>query len=226
MATIATSSRPAAASDHVWYAAYGSNMNPDRLRRYLLGGAPAGGMNPAAGQGARPSPGCRDGTAPLRSIPLALPGLLYFATESAVWTGGRAFYDPDASATAWARAYLLTLEQFSDIAAQEMYRPPGTDLDPTEAIRAGRSRLGPGRYETLVCPTTYDGLPVLTFTAPWRWRDLPGNAPAPAYLRHIAAGLLDTHHWSVPETAGHLATRPGADRRWTPDTVTDLLRGH
>ncbi|WP_051162613.1 hypothetical protein [Nocardia brevicatena] len=226
METIAISSRPSAVSDHVWYAAYGSNMNPDRLRCYLLGGAPDGGTNTPAGHGPGPPPGCRDGTTPLRSIPLALPGLLYFATESAVWTGGRAFYDPDVPATTWVRAYLLTLAQFSDIAAQEMYRHPGTDLDPAEAIRTGRSRLGPGRYETLVCPAICDGLPVLTFTAPWRWRDLPGNAPAPAYLRHIATGLLDTHHWSVPETAGHLATRPGADRRWTPNTVTDLLRDH
>ncbi|WP_040791161.1 hypothetical protein [Nocardia paucivorans] len=221
---MAISSRPVAATEYVWYAAYGSNMNPDRLRCYLLGGAPAGGTNPTVDRRPEPPSGCRDGTAPPRSIPLTLPGLLYFATESAVWTGGRAFYDPDVPATIWVRAYLLTLSQFSDIAAQEMYRPPGVDLDPAEAIRTGRSRIGPGRYETLVCPTIHNGLPVLTFTAPWRRRDLPGNPPAPAYLRHIATGLLDTHHWSIPEITGYLATRPGADRRWTPDTVTRLLR--
>src|SRR5690606_28035640 len=70
----------------VWYASYGSNMNPRRLACYLRRGAPDGGVMTL--------PGCRDATPPRRSVPLLLPGLLYFATESAVWTGGRAFYYP------------------------------------------------------------------------------------------------------------------------------------
>ncbi|MGW1741829.1 histone deacetylase [Nocardia sp. NPDC001965] len=206
--------------DRIWYAAYGSNTDPDRLSGYLTGRGPGDATRPAPGI----SPGgCRDHTPPARSLALTLPGLLYFATESVIWTGGRAFYDPRAPAEIPVRAYLLTLAQFSDIAAQEMYRRAGTDLDLTEAVRTGRSSLGPGRYETLACPGTFDGLPVVTFTAPWRWREIGGNPPAAAYLRHIGTGLRAAHGWSIGDTAGYLATRPGAAGHWTPSRVADLL---
>lgn len=164
--------------DRLWYAAYGSNMHLDRLTCYLTGGRPHGGL--------RTYPGCRDPRRPVRTTPVMLPGLLYFATESQVWTGGRAFYDPGPGLAPAddgpgrpgayelpARAYLLTLSQFSDIAAQEMYREPGGDLDLTEALTRGRARIGPGRYETLVCAGLLDGYPVLTFTAPGAARTSP-----------------------------------------------------
>lgn len=211
----------AAIPDRVWYAAYGSNTDPDRLVGYLTGVGPGDAARTAPGI----SPGgCRDHTPPARSLALVLPGLLYFATESAIWTGGRAFYDPTTAAETPARAYLLTLPQFSDIAAQEMYRRSGADLDLTEALRTGRSRLGPGRYETLVCPGVFDGVPVLTFTAPWRWREICGNPPSAPYLRRIGTGLRAAHEWSAAETAGYLATRPGAAGHWTPGRVAALLR--
>ncbi|MFI6046766.1 histone deacetylase [Nocardia sp. NPDC051321] len=203
------------ADDLVWYAAYGSNMHLSRLRCYLTGGTPEGG--------ARTVPGCRDPAEPVRSVPLMLPGLLYFATESLVWTGGRAFYDPDGPGQTAARAYLLTVAQFSDIVAQEMYRLPGTDLDLTEAITNGRALLGPGRYETLSYAGTLESRPILTCTAPWRHTDLPGNSPSPTYLRHLAAGLIESHCWTIETTATYLATRPGANHTWTPETLAALL---
>ncbi|WP_306796484.1 histone deacetylase [Nocardia sp. XZ_19_369] len=199
----------------VWYAAYGSNMHLSRLRCYLNGGTPEGG--------ARAMLGCRNPAEPVRSMPIMLPGLLYFATESLVWTGGRAFYDPEGPGETAARAYLLTAAQFSDIAAQEMYRSPGTDLDLTEVITTGRAPLGPGRYETLSYAGTLVNHPIVTCTAPWRHTDLPGNAPSSAYLRHLAAGLIESHGWTIETTATYLATRPGADLTWTPKTLTTLL---
>ncbi|MEU9115442.1 histone deacetylase [Streptomyces sp. NPDC048483] len=199
----------------VWYAAYGSNMHLDRLTTYLEGGRPPGGRHR--------HPGCRDPRPPARSAPLLLPGTLYFATESQVWTGGRAFYDPDADGQLPARVYLLTVSQFSDIAAQEMYRDPGEDLDLTEALRQGRARLGPGRYETLVCAGRLEGSPVLTFTAPWSSTDVPLNAPSAAYLRHIAAGIVAAHGWNARRTAAYLAACPGAAGRWPVAEIEALL---
>lgn len=203
-------------SGSVWYAAYGSNMHRRRLRCYLAGGRPSGG--------AITLPGCRDTAEPRESRPVTLPGLLYFATESLTWTGGRAFYTPSAPGETAAHAYLITAQQFSDIVAQEMYRPPGDDLDLTEVLADGRHALGPGRYETLVHAGDLDGHPILTCTAPWRHTDLPGNPPAAAYLRHLAAGLAESHGWPLTRIAEYLATRPGAAPRWTPDAVLDLLR--
>lgn len=56
---------------YVWYVSYGSNMASDRLACYLEGGRPPGGT--------RVNPGARDRRLPARSIPVDLPGTVYFA---------------------------------------------------------------------------------------------------------------------------------------------------
>lgn len=202
-------------SRQVWYVSYGSNMHLDRLARYITGGRPVGG--------ARVYPGCRDRRLPAVSVPVELRGVVYFATESAVWTGGRAFYDPDAPGRVLARAHLVTVGQFSDIAAQEMYREPDGDLDLTRVLAAGKAVLGEGRYETLVCVGALDGSPALTFTAPWAVDDVEWNAPSAAYLGHLSAGLLETGAWDVPAMAEYLAGCPGAAGRWDAGDVAGLI---
>ncbi|MFJ9953226.1 histone deacetylase [Kitasatospora sp. NPDC091207] len=202
--------------DKVWYAAYGSNMHADRLAHYIAGGRPPGG--------ALTYPGCRDRRLPERTLPVLLPGALYFALESAVWTGGMGFYDPAADGEMPARAYLVTTEQFADIAAQEMRRHPGTDLDLTRALAAGSDHLGPGRYETLVCPGAIEDVPVFTFTAPWALADAELNVPCAAYLANFAAGLAEAHGWSPEQAAAYLADRPGAAGHWSADAVLAALR--
>ncbi|WP_314174033.1 histone deacetylase [Streptomyces winkii] len=204
------------APQRVWYAAFGSNMHRSRLDCYLTGGRPSGGR--------RAQPGCRDQRPPERALPVMLPGELYFALESPVWTGGTAFYDPDGEGSTAARAWLVTAGQFSDIAAQEMHRPPGTDLDLREVLTSGREETGPGRYETLVCAGVLDGDPVLTFTAPWGRTDVPGNPPAAAYLEHLASGLAESHGWSGARIAEYLAMRPGAAGHWSAESVAELLQ--
>ncbi|GAA4217880.1 histone deacetylase [Actinocatenispora rupis] len=206
--------------DQVWYAAYGSNMLPDRLRCYLRGGRPPGGR--------RTYPGCRDGSDPADSAALRIDGGLYFAGESRAWTGGMAFLDHRLPESTPAAAYLLTVGQFSDVVAQEMHREPGTDLPLGEVLATGRARLGPGRYETLVRVGTRGGLPVLTFTSPGRADEQAWSRPAPAYLGMIAAGLHRTHGWSVGPIVDHLASLRGVRGRWTRpelhETVTARLR--
>ncbi|WP_328582507.1 histone deacetylase [Streptomyces sp. NBC_00370] len=199
----------------VWYVSYGSNMHLDRLTYYIAGGRPPGT--------AATYPGCRDRRPPQASVPVELRGCMYFATESVVWTGGRAFYDPAGRRRVPARAHLVTAEQFSDIAAQEMYRAPGADLDLTEVLERGRSVLGPGRYETLLCPGSVDGSPALTFTAPWSVHDVAWNKPSAAYVRHLAAGLVEAGAWDVADIAVYLASCPGAAGEWSPQDIADLI---
>ncbi|WP_377270791.1 histone deacetylase [Peterkaempfera sp. SMS 1(5)a] len=206
--------RPATAH-HVWYAAYGSNMHLQRLLYYLAGGRPP--------DGARTYPGCRDPRRPGRMLPVVLPGRLYFALESGAWTGGMGFYDPGDPGEMPARAYLLTAGQFSDLVAQEMYRMPGADLDLAQVSATGRAQLGPGRYETLVCPGLLDGYPVLTFTAPWRSGEVEWRPPAAAYLRYLASGLVEAHGWPVGRVARYLSSRPGAAGCWRPEEVAALI---
>ncbi len=204
-----------AAPHQVWYASYGSNTHLDRLAFYIAGGRPPGA--------ARTYPGCRDRRAPAASVPVELEGALYFATESPVWAGARAFYDPEASGRVLARAHLVTAEQFSDIAAQEMHREPGVDLDLSETLARGRAALGTGRYETLMCPGVLDGLPVLTFTAPWSLHDTEWNRPSAAYLRYLFTGLLEAGAWDAPTIAGYLAACPGAAGHWTAGELEELI---
>jgi len=191
----------------VWYTAYGSNTHAARLACYLAGGRPAGAT--------RGYPGCRDGSPPRRSVPVELPGTVYFATRSPVWGGGRAFYDPAAPGGALARAHLITAEQFSDIAAQEMYGEPGTDLDLTEVLATGRGTLGPGRYQTLVRAGTLEGIPMITLTAPWALADVPWTAPSAGYLAHLVAGLREAGAWDDATIADYLCRCPGVAGHWT-----------
>jgi hypothetical protein len=206
--------KPTAQPLLVWYVSYGSNMCMDRLACYLSGRAPSGTH--------RSYPGCRDYRAPLRATGYELAGGVYFATESAVWGGGRAFYDPELPGATAARAYLITSGQFADIAAQEMGRIPTQDLDLTAVLAQHRVELGPGRYETLLHVDDLDGYPLLTFTAPWRAADVRWTPPSEPYLRVLMAGLRETYGWDNHRIAGYLARLPGARGYWSPANIAAL----
>jgi hypothetical protein len=184
----------------VWYVCYGSNMCAERMVCYLEGGCPPGGW--------RTNPGARDRRPPRRTVPVDLPGRVYFAGESRQWGGGVAFYDHDTPGGAAAVAYLVTAGQLADIARQEMYRLP-LDGHPLEAVLlsplpGGRRRLGPGRYETLVEVGHLDGAPMLTFTSPHGADHVEHTEPAPAYLAMLAAGLRESRGWDDAEIAAYL----------------------
>lgn len=185
----------------VWYVSYGSNMCLDRLMCYLAGGRPAGGT--------RSYPGARDRRAPRESRGVCLPGGIYFAMESTVWGGGMAFYDERLPGRVAARAHLVTAGQFSDIAAQEMHRAPGVDLDMAAVVADGRASLGPGRYETLVCAGHLDGYPLLTFTRPGPLDAASLRPPSRAYLAMLVAGLREGHGWDDAAARSYLSGLPG-----------------
>lgn len=198
----------------VWYVSYGSNMCAERLRCYLAGGVPAGARHAYSG--------CRDRRAPLRTTGYRLAGGVYFATESAVWGGGRAFYDPELPGVAAARAYLITSGQFADITSQEMSRATRTDLDLAAVLASGRVELGPGRYETLLHVGDLGGFPTLTFTARWHAADVSWTAPSASYLRMLIAGLRETYGWTGCQIGGYLAGLPGARGHWTAADIAAL----
>ncbi|MER6234763.1 histone deacetylase [Streptomyces clavifer] len=199
----------------VWYTSYGSNMCLGRLACYIEGGRPLGTDTVY--------PGCRDRRLPHRSVPVELGGALYFATRSPVWGGGRAFYDPAADGRVRARAHLVSASQFADIAAQEMYREPGEDLDLSEVLTSGVARLGSGRYETLVCAGQMDGWPLLTFTAPWTADEVDPVSPSLAYLRVLVAGLLETGAWDADSVAAYIASARGAAPHWSEQAIRDVI---
>ncbi|MEV6415301.1 histone deacetylase [Kribbella sp. NPDC051718] len=202
----------------VWYVAYGSNLALNRFRCYVAGGRPAGGL--------RDYPGCRDPSEPAGILSLQLPGGLVFSGESKVWTGGSAFYDPYADARVAARAYLITTDQFADVVAQEMRRPPGgpfalalSAIAPTvETVHA----MGPGRYETITRVGVRDDLPMLTMTH-GEAAALEPSAPSAAYLRWIAAGLREAHGWDAGEVADYLGSAVGVSGQWGRDELLAVV---
>jgi hypothetical protein len=203
----------------IWYAGYGSNLDRDRFLRYLEGGPAPGGH--------RSVPGARDSSPPADERALSFAGTMFFGWESPTWGGGISFVDVSTGSTTdsgdvvLARAYLLTDQQFSDVATQEMHREPGEELDLAEVLANRRHTYGPGRYETLHHLADLDGHPVLTFTAGSR-RAVAPNAPRPAYLRVLARGLRETHGLSADEVVDYLLARPGIGD-WTRQDVHDLV---
>ena len=205
--------------ERVWYVAYGSNLGAERFGCYLVGGRPDGGT--------RTYPGCRDPSEPAGSFSLEVSGALVFAGESGVWGGGMAFFDPEGAGSVACRAYLVTAEQFADVAAQEMRLEPGGEfaraLSSVLPDLGELHRMGPGRYETVVRVDIRDGVPLLTVTN----HDIHGlmlAAPSAAYLRSIATGLREAHGWDDAQIASYLASAPGARGSWTTTTVLEALQ--
>ena len=161
----------------VWYVSYGSNMSRARLDCYLRGGRPDGG--------ARTYVGARDPRGPAARIAVRLPGAVYFAGESRVWGGGRAFYDPDLPGDTAACAYLLGGEQFVDIHAQE-----------------------PPCYDRILDVGVRGDVPMCTFTAAVGRVDVVGAAPSAAYLTAMATGLREVFGWSAGQAQAYLRRLP------------------
>jgi len=181
--------------DAVWYAGYGSNLDPDRFGCYLLGGRPPGAT--------RTYPGTRAGIPALDTRPYAMPGRLVFGWHSPTWDGSIAFHDPTGGGEVLSTAYLLPPASFSDVVEQEMWREPGADHDLSEVFGSGRQVLGPGRYETLHLTGELDDRPVVTFSADDPESLEPGE-PAAAYLATMARGLRHTHGLDDDEIADYL----------------------
>ena len=118
----------------------------------------------------------------------------------------------------------MTEQQFADVAAQEMHRAPGEDLDLSTVLEAARgTRSGPGRYESLHLVGELEGQPVLTFTSPEiRRRRAPTRRREP-YLAMVAQGLRETHDLTDDELADYLLQCPGVSPDWDASRLADLV---
>ena len=188
----------------VWYAGYGSNLCAARFRCYLEGGTPPGLR--------RPCRGARDATPPQVDRVVTIPHRLYFAGTSG-WGGAPCFIDTAESAATptYGRAYLITWEQFEDVFAQENGRSTTTPIDlPHRDLTAGCSvRLGPGRYENVLCLDTLEEFPVMTITSPGMMTEAQLGAPAPAYLQILITGLREAYGLGDDALIAYLGAAPG-----------------
>lgn len=184
-------------NDLVFYASYASNMLARRFRLYLEGGR--------LGDTGRAHHGARDPSRPRWSAPCWLPGTAYFGTWSEDWDGAPALYDPLTPGRTAARAWLITRQQLCDVAAQEMHREPGEDLE-LPSVPGQSWGTGPGRYEVLACTGLLAGHPVITLAAPWRCASIPAGAPSPSYAAVIRDGLRESHGWDMARCARYVTS--------------------
>ena len=174
-----------------WYAAYGSNTDEERFRRYLAG--------------------CSTPTDPADSRAVVIDLPLYFAGSSTGrWgDGGVAFTstDRDAEPATLARAWLLPVERIAEVGAQENGLPLDAAHLDLDVVRAdGQQRAHAGRwYDVWVDCGVLDELPIVTLTA--SRRRSPECPPGPAYTEVVARGLRVTHGMTREAVAAYLAPR-------------------
>lgn len=197
----------------IWYAAYGSNLSRERFGVYLDGGIPAGA--------AHSYPGCRDSSPPAEDRPWECSCELRFGGRSRTWGGGVALVVPGPSEVyAKLRLYLVTLEQFEDVVAQENWLEPGS-VDLRDVVYDPHYVIGPDHtYRVVLSLGDLDGIPVLTITQD---ASTPTAAPTIRYLRHIAQGLRESHGCSDADLAQYLSGRPGVAGVFVPEELATLL---
>ena len=192
--------------DLVWYVAFGSNMDSDRLSCYLAGGRPEGAS--------RTYTGARDPSPPRRAVPTTIPHRLSFGGRSCVWGGGVAFVEVarDHTVTTPAVAWLITVEQLADLIAQENgLEPPG----PVPADLPGpgqKGRVAGGRYDMLVGVGVIDGHRAVVLTS---GRTPPPNPPTEHYLAMIRRGR---ERWHPGDGAVDLRSGSARDQAGSADS--------
>lgn len=170
-----------------WYAAYGSNTDETRFRRYL----------------AR----CTGDAEPRADRPHRIDRPLYFAgSMSRTWgDGGVAFVAPerDDQPSTLVRLWLLPTAVIAEIGALENGLPlehAALDVEAADhAAFAGRW------YDSWFACGELDGFPIVTLGAATRHE--PRSSPGPAYTRVVAAGLRATHGLTRDAVARYLEPR-------------------
>ena len=190
-----------------------------RFRCYLSGGRPAGGSREYAG--------CRDPSDPSGPQGVEVPGGLVFAGGVAACGAGgwRSTTAPRPGVVA-GRAYLITAEQFADVAAQELRRPPGGEFarDLAGLLPDVESMVttGPGRYETVVRLGELDGVADVhdhppRRREPRRWRRRRRRTCAGSSI-----GLRESHGYDDARIARYLVAAPGIRGAWTETEILAL----
>ena len=203
-------------SDAVWYASYGSNIAPDRFALYIDGGSLEGVADKAAHRGAR------DASAPMATALDRVPHRLVFAGRSSRWGGSPAFLHLEhGSGSAIIRRWLVTAEQFEDVAAQENGMEPGSlTIDIEALVTAGVVDITDRWYGKALCLGQVDGHPVVTFTG--TRAGLESGPPSASYLGTIVGGMVHGG-LSTDEIVATILEADGVVPTWTAASIAELV---
>jgi hypothetical protein len=205
--------------DMLWFAVYGAKVNRDYFLELIRGGKSAFTGQTLAG--------CRNTQDPIRDYALGINHELYFARQSDVWGGATAqVLAQESRSKTLGRAYLITAEQFTDIACQQNGRKPGdpefvlhykyseankqsyfNKTDPTRPLGQGKQPYG-----RILKIGERESWPVFTATAEWDgYGDV--NAPARAYLNVIVQGFQQLGRISGQAMVEYFSTKVGLKER-------------
>jgi succinyl-diaminopimelate desuccinylase len=206
-------------SAYVWYASFGFGLSKENFMTFIEGGKLEGTE--------RICTGCRDKSPPKKDMFISLPYDLVFADQSPVNSGGFAILNTKKSARSHtiARAYLITVDQFEDIAAQENYQTEYLRLPLTKSIRTGHTTInnvkGSRTYDELMYCGEFDRIPMFTLTT---LRQITSyTAPNPLYTKSLCKGLSQNPEINADMAVEYLANRPGIIGNYTKEDITDLF---
>jgi hypothetical protein len=203
----------------LWYAAYGSTVNRERFLELIRGGR-------SQFDGAT-YPGCRNRQDPVRDCAITISREMYFGKVSTGWGGAVAFLRPEiTTARTLGRGYLVTAEQFEDVACQlNGLRPGCPDMhfdheyagqNPAAYFSAGDpSKPGgpaPRWYGRILRLGARERLPIFAITGEWDgYGDL--NAPGRAYVRCAGDGIRQLGRISHGALVEYFISRAGIHNR-------------
>ena len=124
------------------------------------------------------------------------------------------------------RRYLITLEQFADVHAQEnRIRPGGLEFpdDILDLAPGQQQTVIDGAYGAVVALDPVDGHPTFTFTAPTPPEQRPPAAPSAPYLATILHGLREVHDLDDTDIVERVGQSPGVRPNWSPAAMHQLL---
>ncbi|RZT24013.1 MULTISPECIES: hypothetical protein [Fictibacillus] len=206
-------------TSYVWYVSYGSNLMEHRFLCYILGDQPEGSSQKERG--------CRNPAMPLKNGKAVLPFPLYFARERTKWgEGGVAFigHEKNEKYKTYGRKYLVTVEQFLDVTAQENSCDE-IEADLEEVIEKGYIHFGSGWYSRMVYLGEEEGYPMVTFTCNLDLHEQNLNPPPATYLTTIAKGLSQIG-LTCDEAVKYFAETPGISGRMKEDEIESIICSH
>lgn len=190
--------------DHVWYAAFGSNLSWARFEKYLSGGSPERSSGAS-------DPGARDDSAPTDQMIITVDRELFFAHESPKWDGGGVAFLATAKSNTETicRAYKITVEQFEDVHQQENRASTVAKLDVDELLARGAVTQFDGLYGVALLLSVHDdGCPIVTITT--GRTTLEPNGPSVGYAATIASGLVEGAGMTRASAVDYVLSKRGA----------------
>lgn len=206
-------------AEYVWYATFGTGLRKEHFIHSITGENSPEDVHKYVG--------CTDKTLPVKDEFISLPYELYFSgvhPRSHNHDGdGCGYIDVmrNEMVHTISRAYLITKEQFAQIAAQENDYAGKLKMPFEQARKDGLATLSvDGAYNGLLYCGMKDGHPMYSLTAPVRG----GLAkPSAFYMSTLCKGLSEAANMGRNEAISYLLNAPGVSGYYHKKDITELF---